>query len=304
MKIQVFSNLNYPIGNIINQELKNAKSARFAVAFTKTSGLKVIEESLIECLEKLGEVELITGLDFRTTDPQALLFMLNLKNQHKGFNFFCFGDKDKNKTDVVYHPKFYLFSNKKIMTSIVGSTNLTGGGLVSNFEVNTVVKEDKPLYFSQLEAIYNSIKFTETVFAPDEDYILKYSEVYKQYSKNESKARKDPAIKKVIADIERKEVELPGTVPTMKQLIIEALQNLTNQNDYAQLKDIGNYVLAEIQKQNLNFNLKHFRQNLRKAIYVDLVGFGGAYNKELFETKEKYTGLFRLTGNGKNYKGR
>ena len=30
MSIQILSNLNYPIGNIINQELQNAQSARIA----------------------------------------------------------------------------------------------------------------------------------------------------------------------------------------------------------------------------------------------------------------------------------
>jgi len=39
MAVQILSNLNYPIGNIINQELQNADSARIAVAFLKYSGV-------------------------------------------------------------------------------------------------------------------------------------------------------------------------------------------------------------------------------------------------------------------------
>jgi len=46
MSIQILSNLNYPIGNIINQELQNAQSARIAIAFLKYSGIKIIEKSL------------------------------------------------------------------------------------------------------------------------------------------------------------------------------------------------------------------------------------------------------------------
>ena len=49
MKLQILSNLNYPIGNIINQELANSTQARIAVAFMKYSGLKVIEQSLNNC---------------------------------------------------------------------------------------------------------------------------------------------------------------------------------------------------------------------------------------------------------------
>lgn len=304
MRLQILSNLNYPIGNIINQELANTTQARIAVAFMKYSGLKVIENSLLNCLEKKGNVEIIAGLDFKTTDPQAIKFLINLKKSNPSLNFFCFGDKQNNKTKIVFHPKIYLFNKKKETTSIIGSTNLTGGGLLSNFEVNIIITEDKPLYFSQLEAIYNSVKFTPTIFEPDEEYLDGYSDVYSAFIKNENKARKDKGVKKVIAEIEKKEMELPGTVPTMKSLIIEAIKHLTQKLEYAQLQEIGDYVLKRIQEEKLEFNMKHFKQNLRKAIYFDLVGFGGTYNKGLFETKEKFSGLFKLTDYGKQYRGR
>lgn len=304
MRLQILSNLSYPIGNVINQELANSTQARIAVAFMKYSGLKVIENSLQNCLEKKGNVEIIAGLDFKTTDPQAIKFLINLKKSNPSLSFFCFGDKQENKTDIVFHPKIYLFNKKKETTLIVGSANLTGGGLLSNFEVSTVITEDKPLYFSQLEAIYNSVKFTPSIFEPDEEYLLGYSDVYSAFTKNEEKARKDKGIKKVIQEIERKEKELPGTVPTMKSLIIEAISQLTTKNEYAELQEIGDYVLKRIQEEKLDFNMKHFRQNLRKAIYIDMIGLGGAYNKGIFETKEKYSGLFKLTDYGKQYRGR
>lgn len=304
MKLQILSNLNYPIGNIIKQELENSTQVRIAVAFMKYSGLRVIEDSLQKCLDKNGNVEIIAGLDFKTTDPQAIKYLINLKKSNSSLSFFCFGDKQDNKTDVIFHPKIYLFNKKKESTSIVGSANLTSGGLISNFEVNTIITEDKPLYFSQLEAIYNSVKFTPSIFEPDEEYLSGYSDVYFAFSKNEEKARKDKGINKVILEIERKEKELPGTVPTMKSLIIEAISNLTTKNEYAALQDIGNYVLKRIEEEKLSFNMKHFRENLRKAIYFDLIGFGGIYNKGIFETKGKYTGLFKLSDYGKQYRGR
>lgn len=304
MKLQILSNLNYPIGNVINQELENSTQARIAVAFMKYSGLRVIENSLQKCLDKNGNVEIIAGLDFKTTDPNAIKFLLTLKKSNPNLSFFCFGDKEENKTDIVFHPKIYLFNKKKETTSIIGSTNLTGGGLLSNFEVNTIITEDKPLYFSQLEAIYNSVKFTPSIFEPDEEYLSGYSDVFSAFSKNEEKARKDKGLKKVIQDIERKEKELPGTVPTMKSLIIEAIKFLTEKSKYAQLQEIGDNVLKRIQEEKLDFNMKNYRQNLRKAIYFDLVGFGGTYNKNLFETKEKFSGLFKLTAYGKQYRGR
>lgn len=304
MKLQVLSNLNYPIGNIINQELSNASESKIAVAFMKYTGLKVIQESLINTLEKKGQVEIIAGLDFKTTDPKAIKFLIDLKSDFKSLKFFCFGDKKDNKTDIVFHPKIYLFKNDKELTSIIGSTNLTGGGLMTNFEVNTIIKEQQPLYYSQLDSIYNSVKFTPTIFEPDEDYLLNYSDVYKAFEKNQEKAEKDKGIKRIIKNIERKEKELPGTYPTMRSMIIEAIKSLGSTNKYVQLQDIGDYVLNKIKSENLDFNLTNFRANLRKTIYIDLEGNGGNHNKELFKTKEKYSGLFSLTDKGKIYEGR
>ncbi len=305
MNLQIISNINYPIGNIINYELQNSSETRIAVAFMKFSGIKKIENSLMQCLQKKSSVEIIVGLDFKTTDPKSMLYLIGLKKDYQNLSFFCFGDRNKNKTNIVFHPKIYLFSNNNEKTAIIGSTNLTNGGLITNFEVNTIIREKKPQYFSQLVAIYNSVKFTESIFAPDNDYIIGYSEVYNAFLKNESIAKKDKGVKKVIREIKRKEEELPGTVPTMKQMIIEAIKEISNnQNDYVDLKLIGDYVLEKINYLNLNYSMVNYRQILRKTIYFDLVGYNYKYNKQLFVTKDKYTGLYKLSEKGMNYKGR
>src|SRR4030043_2329268 len=132
MAIQLLSNLNYPIGNIINQELQNANSVKIAVAFLKYSGVKVIEKSLNNCLKNNGLVEIIAGPDFKTTDPQSMHYLIQLQKQAPNLKFYCYGDKGENKTDVVFHPKIYLFTKGLETTGIVGSTNLTRGGLLTN----------------------------------------------------------------------------------------------------------------------------------------------------------------------------
>jgi HKD family nuclease len=108
-------------------------------------------------------------------------YLINLQKQVPNLKFYCYGDKNENRNDIVFHPKIYLFEKGRETTGIVGSTNLTRGGLLTNFEVNVVIKETKPLYFSQLEAIYNSVKFTDSVFSPDEEYLAGYSDVYKAF---------------------------------------------------------------------------------------------------------------------------
>lgn len=66
-------------------------------------------------------------------------YFIHLQRQAPNLKFYCYGDKNENKTDIVFHPKIYLFKKNRETTGIVGSTNLTRGGLLSNFEVNVVI---------------------------------------------------------------------------------------------------------------------------------------------------------------------
>ena len=305
MAIQILSNLNYPIGNIINQELQNANSAKIAVAFLKYSGLKVIEQSLSSCLRNNGNIEIIAGLDFKTTDPQSMHYLINLQKQSRSLKFYCYGDKDENKTDVVFHPKIYLFERGRETTCIIGSTNLTRGGLLTNFEANVVIKENKPLYFSQLEAIYNSVKFTDSIFSPDEEYLAGYSDVYKAYLQNEEKATTDKGIQKVVNQIRKREEFLPGTVPSLKSLIIDVIKNKQQTGEeFVQLQEIYEELEKIVFEKKLNYKMDTFRNSIRGELNTHEDNSNHPSNIHLFVRSKDKKGYYSLTDTGKNYQGR
>lgn len=305
MAIQILSNLNYPIGNIISQELQNANSAKIAVAFLKYSGVKVIEKSLDSCLKNNGNIEIIAGLDFKTTDPQSMHYFIQLQKQTSNLKFYCYGDKDENKTDVVFHPKIYLFEKGRATTGIVGSTNLTRGGLLSNFEVNVVIKETKPLYFSQLQAIYNSVKFTDSVFSPDEEYLAGYSDVYKAFLQNEEKATKDKGIQNVVRQINKRAEFLPGTVPSIKSLIIEVIKKEKEQKkDFVSLQTIYEEVEKIVREKKLNYKMDTFRNSIRGELNKHETNSKHPDNMDLFIRSSEQKGFYSLTDKGKNYEGR
>jgi len=306
MSIQLLSNLNYPVGNVINQELQSANSVQIAVAFLKYSGVKVIEKALLQCLDNGGNVELIAGLDFKTTDPQSIHYFVNLKKQYPKTKFYCFGDKGKNKTDIVFHPKIYLFEKGRETTGIVGSTNLTQGGLISNFEVNTIFKETKPLYFSQLQAIYNSVKFTDSVFSPDEEYLAGYSDVYRAFLKNEDVASKDKGLQRVIKQIQNKEEFLPGTVPSLKALIIDVIKKKqANGQEFVSLSELyGELEKIVAENENLHFKMDTFRNTVRGELNHHEDESKSGINMHLFIRSKDKKGFYSLTEKGKNYQGR
>lgn len=304
-KVKILANTDYPIGKIINQELQNSLDTQIAVAFLKKSGIKVIENALLTSLNNGATFELIVGLDFKTTDPQAMKFFIELHKQYKQLHFYCYGDKGDNKNDIVFHPKIYLFKNHKETISIVGSTNLTQGGLMNNFEVNTIFIEQKPIYYSQLQAIYNSVKFTDTLFVPDEEYLCQYSDVYKAFTKNENQAKKDEGIKKVIKQMTEKEAKLPGTIPSINAMIIELLKTKQQNGIFAvSLNDIYSYLEQRIKDPIFagKYKLETFRNTIRGELNHHEINSGKHNSQHLYIRVDK--GLYSLADNGEKYEGR
>jgi len=305
MAVQILSNLNYPIGNIINQELQNADSARIAVAFLKYSGVKIIEDSLERCLNNNGSVEIIAGLDFRTTDPKSIYYFITLQKKSRNIKFYCYGDTKEHKTGVVFHPKIYLFSKGRETTGVIGSTNLTRGGLLSNFEVNVVIKEKKPIYYSQLEAIYNSVKFTDSVFSPDEEYLAGYSEIYKEFLKNEENVEKDKGVQKILKEVKKREEILPGTVPSIKSIIIEIIKKGNSEGlALVPLQTIYEEAEKIVEAKSLKYKMDTFRNSIRGELNKHEVNSKHPDNMSLFVRSSERKGYYSLTDKAKRYEGR
>lgn len=304
-KVQIVSNTNYPIGKIINQELQNSTDTQIAVAFLKRSGIKTIEDSLLRSLDKGGKFEIIVGLDFKTTDPMAMKFFIDLHLQYKEVRFYCYGDKGENKNDIVFHPKIYLFRNAKEAVSIVGSTNLTQGGLLTNFEVNTVFNEQNPVYYSQLQAIYNSVKYTDSLFTPDEEYLLRYADVYKAFEKNEQSAKKDDKIIEIIKGMSEKALQLPGTIPSVNAMIIEFLKQKKDMGiEFVSLTEIYAALEERIKDPIFEgrYKLYTFRNTIRGELNKHHAESDCLTSLRIYKRGEK--GMYALTEKGEKYSGR
>jgi len=305
-KIQILSNTNYPLSDVLKSELLESTEVKIAVAFVRRTGIDEIYKSLDYAMTKNNAtIEIIAGLDFKTTDFRALLALKEIEAQQKNFSFFCFGDKRDNHNDLVFHPKMYLFntslSRHTKYTSILGSSNLTGGGFSSNFEVNSIFREDTPKYFSQLTAIYNEIKYTDSVFNPSHDYILRYGNLKKAIEKTEDKA--DKAIQDELFALKKEEEKLPGTVPSLKKLMIEFIKEKNRQGISGVSLDMFYEALPKMLEE-LNVPMK------MDTIYNTI---RGELNKHEHESKHKDCmdlfvrvgrGLYSLTEKAKNYDGR
>lgn len=111
---------------LLKQLLDRADSLYVMVAFLRNSGL----DKLIPYFDELKETKIIAGTNFGITDPDALtkLYEISLANSR------VLGYINKMDSRQTFHPKMYLIKHGQKGHIIVGSSNLTDGGLIKNLE--------------------------------------------------------------------------------------------------------------------------------------------------------------------------
>lgn len=137
---------DYLIGNLQN---KQWTLFRASVAFVKNSGVKHIY-SLLSDFQQRGQSKISVGIDNGVTTYEGLVNLLDAIGTNSEMWIF------HNENSSTFHPKVYLFSNDESADFIVGSGNLTEGGLFTNYEAFLRVSLD-------LENIDDRQRFDEII---------------------------------------------------------------------------------------------------------------------------------------------
>ena len=131
---------NLDANTSVAQELiRQFKSGRFKsftcmVAFASQGGISALTEYILDAKSKGMNIRVVLGIDQNGTSKEALEEVLSW-----GVEAYVYHTDSKN----IFHPKVYLFENEDIFTLIVGSSNLTIPGLVTNIECSLLVKDIK-----------------------------------------------------------------------------------------------------------------------------------------------------------------
>lgn len=137
--IQPFSDKS--IGDIIQEAFRGGHgtfdSFQAAVAFAKRSGVQHIEDDLKAFIEKGNTARIVVGVDLGGTSSEGLEALIDAL----GESGELFVSHDEN-TFTTFHPKIYFFEGPKKSILIVGSGNLTQGGLYSNDEGFAILELD------------------------------------------------------------------------------------------------------------------------------------------------------------------
>lgn len=111
--------------------ISNLEFGLFSVAFATKGGVDLIAPELKSVSDR---VNAFVGVRNGITSKEGLLALFDT-----GVNLYCV---DTGASKLIYHPKIYVARNETRATVIIGSANLTLGGLNNNIESSVVLNLD------------------------------------------------------------------------------------------------------------------------------------------------------------------
>ena len=102
-------------------------------AWAKRSGLRLLEDSLNDFRNRGGHIRSIVGISSGGATRQGLEMIMQTSSESYVFH---------DPSGRTFHPKYYLFVGEEEAFAIIGSNNLTSGGLVENYETALRVELD------------------------------------------------------------------------------------------------------------------------------------------------------------------
>ena len=162
---------------LIETKIREADEVCLAVSYVTKSGVDMFLEAL-----KGKRVRLICTFEMGITELEAIQRLLQegviVKVYHSSTGTF--------------HPKLWLFRKGQTWTALVGSANLTRGGLVSNTEVGTFLEGE--------EDIKRARQFFQTLWNGENAKLLSKSEAEKL---REVVVRRNTFKRKIISSVNR-----------------------------------------------------------------------------------------------------
>jgi hypothetical protein len=116
--------------DLLSQAADGAKSGGGIFAFASTTGIEMLfDDKYVKRLARKGGFDLVVGIDSITNDL-ALAELTKLAKRHKKLSVRAL----HHETPALMHPKLCWFEDGTRLKLLVGSGNLTRGGLMTNFE--------------------------------------------------------------------------------------------------------------------------------------------------------------------------
>jgi len=270
MEIKVVDNRKLKFADVLNEQIQNSNKIRFAVAFAKNSGYQLIKDSLDDFFSKSGLAIFLIGLDFSSTEPNVLRDLFFYQERSKSFELLCYRGGGTNEVST-YHPKMYLFNGRtKDHSAIVGSSNLTRGGLQTNVEANILISSDtESEVFSDLSDTFLSLRLDDRRVIPNHEFINKYDELFKlnRKGKNIRQQKQYQEFLDIEKDLPRPNLKVNELNGWMKLVYEHLPEGLFENGEIYELEQVFKEVYPE--NRNIKAKIRQQLQYLEKFGLID-----------------------------------
>lgn len=179
VEVRIIDNATRAAGDELLESLEWASDVRIATAFAKGSGVSKLLGSFERVLSRGGEIQVVYGLDFRITDPEAIDEFHRLADANPGsVKHYAYSDWGLALSHS-FHPKLYVCASSEGNAHVLlGSSNLTRGGLWDNFEVNAAIAGtlNDPAII-QARNRFDAALAHDGCFTPTPEYVDAYREL-------------------------------------------------------------------------------------------------------------------------------
>lgn len=228
------------IGEVISDCLDKYNNVSFAVAWIKDNNIYQ------ELLEHKDKIQFSTvGIDFAGTDINVL-------------NDFKYSDNVKiYKGKYTFHPKIYVFYNITRYTAIIGSANLTNGGMFNNDECAVLLtKEDGVLLKDILKILEEYFDKAKIITS---DIINEYSKEYQVIQDNSN------SIVKRLEPIKHKINEAPY-INLKWEEVSKSIRNFEDIKDHVKMLENIQEIFRNISTKRIKFESKELVEERNKII--------------------------------------
>jgi len=217
MRVHIIDNVSRDMISVLSPAIEQSKDVRIAVAFVSRRGLAMIEPAIRSAVQAGAHLEFLVGLDMRSTEPEALQTLYDLSCKSATVGLYCYASLGPA---AIYHPKLYLLRHDNEVTSIIGSSNLTEGGLKKNVEVNVVIESNiRDEVISDVYSTYNRLKFHPKRVLPDSEFLTLYAQLYEREKGQRQKSARDQSARDLMKTFNEKASSLRHPIPTRRDLV-------------------------------------------------------------------------------------
>jgi HKD family nuclease len=275
MDIKIVDNKSILMSTTLLSALDNSSDIRIAVAFVSKGGYSIIYSGIEEALKRGAKVEFLVGLDMYVTEPDAIRTLFERSVANSSFSMYCLSKLDPFS---IYHPKLYLCKSDASVTAIIGSSNLTEGGLCRNVEINASIQIDASNEIaSDLYSSYNKLKFHHKRVIPDSEFITLYSELFYMRKSHEKTGRRNPIARSILRNFDEKAASLQHPKPDKDDLVgwLEMVYNALPNTEFTN-RDIyrfeNDFKIRYPHNANIRAKIRQQLQELRDLELIEHIG--------------------------------